>query len=112
MVSNLSRPNWLAGRFVPLGVGLSLFFGGVALGFVLDEESSPERSSPARAEVPHVIGLRADDATTRMERVGFDDIELREVDSDEPATIVTDQSPEGGREVSVNSKITLTISGG
>jgi serine/threonine-protein kinase len=66
-------------------------------------------SGPAAVSVPDVIGLQYADAKASLENEGFS-VQRRDVDSDEDAGTVVDQSPSGSAKP--GSTITLSVSKG
>jgi serine/threonine-protein kinase len=66
--------------------------------------------SSGPVEVPNVVGLTEDEATSRLEDAGFDvDVEEDETTPSEPGTVL-DQSPEGLTEAPRGSTVTIVVS--
>ena len=62
--------------------------------------------------VPNVIGQNVDTAQRNLTLLGFKNVDTKEVDSDQPAGVVVDQTPGADARVDVNRKIILSVSKG
>ncbi len=68
-------------------------------------------SGPKPVAVPSVIGLSYDSAAAQLQSAGFT-VGRADVDSDQPAGQVVDQSPPGNSTASKGSPVTLSVSKG
>jgi eukaryotic-like serine/threonine-protein kinase len=66
---------------------------------------------PAQVLLPDVRNLTYDTAASQLQSAGFA-VRRNDVDSDQPAGTVLDQSPSGGTLQAKNSSVTLTVSKG
>jgi serine/threonine-protein kinase len=67
---------------------------------------------PEEADVPEVIGLGLSEARERLEREGFDDVEVEREQSVAKVDRVLRQDPDAGESAPVDTTVTLTISRG
>jgi beta-lactam-binding protein with PASTA domain/predicted Ser/Thr protein kinase len=68
-------------------------------------------SGPKEVNVPAVISLPYEQASSELQRAGFK-VSKVDVDSDQPQGTVTDQTPKGGTSASEGSTVTLSVSRG
>jgi serine/threonine-protein kinase len=67
--------------------------------------------SPARVQVPNVVGSSISDATQRLQDDGFEVVPVRD-NSEQPRHTVIEQDPSGGTTAAEGSRVTITVSDG